>query len=97
MILAGYSITYEKIKEQAKETLDYFRTYFGIRDYSDAEIMDGIILNSLLTEKINAKIEEISSSKSFLSFIYKNREHTALEDASLKNYNLTRIKLLLKW
>ena len=74
--------------EYDKETIDYFKANFDIHDYSDAEIMDGIILNSLLTDKINAKIEDLSSSKSFLSFIYKNREHTSLEDASLKNYCL---------
>lgn len=71
-----------------KETIDYFKANFDIHDYSDAEIMDGIILNSLLTDKINAKIEDLSSSKSFLSFIYKNREHSSLEDGSLKNYCL---------
>lgn len=68
-------------------TLEYFKKYAGIRDYSDDIIVNDIILSKRYQDKINdSQQNDYDTSESFVQFCYKNK--SLFNSGTLKGYAL---------
>ena len=68
-------------KEKVKS---YFSKHLGVKEYSDNEVIDKIILDD--EYDVNYRLDEWEANLSFLKFVYKNAE--LFEDAQLSNFQL---------
>lgn len=81
--IAIISSSYDEVARQ------YFLDHFGVRNYADKIVIDKIICNSDYQEDINNNLEDFEANKSFVEFVFQNRD--AIKDNALSGYVVSSI------
>lgn len=68
------------------ETIEYFRSNFGVRDFSDEIVVKDIILSDDFHDDINNEIQDLETSKQFVDYCYSQKE--LFSSGDLRKYSL---------
>lgn len=82
-------ISSDYVKNDGDLCIAYLKSQFGVKDYTDKEIVDSIIKDSEKTEFINGYLDEVVTALPFMDFVGRNASE--FEEGDLKSFHVVAV------